>query len=164
LGRRIIEKEKVLVVEYLCRWEGYPKYPDTWQPAENFNKRLLQAARQQFPGEDPGADESDDVWHFEPKTASYENVKGLLMAKNIWNLKKMIAELHCMGYQLRLAKLNSSDYGDPQKRERVILWGAQASMHLPMKPQHTHGKNQDYVWGDLLFSISDHLLDDRGHT
>jgi DNA (cytosine-5)-methyltransferase 1 len=81
------------------------------------------------------------VRHFEPKTATYENVKGLLMPRNIWILKKMIAELHCMGYQVRWAKLNSSDYGDPQKRERVILWGAQTSMHLPMKPQPTHGKN-----------------------
>jgi DNA (cytosine-5)-methyltransferase 1 len=81
------------------------------------------------------------VRHFEPKTATYENVKGLLMPQNIWMLKRMIAELHCMGYQVRLAKLNSSDYGDPQKRERVLLWGAQTSMHLPMKPQPTHGKN-----------------------
>jgi DNA (cytosine-5)-methyltransferase 1 len=81
------------------------------------------------------------VRYFEPKTATYENVKGLLMAKNIWILKKLIAELHCMGYQVRLAKLNSSDYGDPQNRKRVILWGAQTSMHLPMKPQPTHGKN-----------------------
>jgi hypothetical protein len=61
LGRRIIEKEKVLGVEYLCRWEGYPKYPDTWhQPAETLNERLLQTAQQQFPVEDPGAHESDD--------------------------------------------------------------------------------------------------------
>jgi hypothetical protein len=54
LGRRIRKKGKVSVVEYLCRWEGYPKYPDDWLPVENLNERLLQTAFQQFPGDESG--------------------------------------------------------------------------------------------------------------
>eukprot|EP00980_Cylindrotheca_fusiformis_P004896 scaffold1041_cov121-Cylindrotheca_fusiformis.AAC.1 len=81
------------------------------------------------------------VRHFEPRTATYENVKGLLMPQNVGTLKSIVAELFLLGYQVRLALLNSSDYGDPQKRERVVLWIAQTRMHLPMKPQPTHGKH-----------------------
>eukprot|EP00980_Cylindrotheca_fusiformis_P004898 scaffold1041_cov121-Cylindrotheca_fusiformis.AAC.3 len=81
------------------------------------------------------------VRHFEPRTATYENVKGLLMPQNVGTLKSIVADLFLLGYQVRLALLNSSDYGDPQKRERVVLWIAQTRMHLPMKPEPTHGKH-----------------------
>eukprot|EP00980_Cylindrotheca_fusiformis_P008972 scaffold1912_cov135-Cylindrotheca_fusiformis.AAC.19 len=81
------------------------------------------------------------VRHFEPRTATYENVKGLHMPQNEGTLKRIVAELFLLGYQVRLALLNSSDYGDPQKRERVVLWIAQTRMHLPMKPQPTHGNH-----------------------
>lgn len=81
------------------------------------------------------------VRYFEPKTATFENVKGILHKDNVEDLKEIVADLYCMDYQVRVALLNSSDYGDPQKRERVIIWVAHTSMHLPAKPLPTHGKN-----------------------
>ena len=46
-----------------------------------------------------------------------------------------------MNYQVRWDVLNSSNYGDPQNRERVILWAAKDNMVLPSIPQPTHGEN-----------------------
>ena len=81
------------------------------------------------------------IKYFEPKTASYENVRGLLFKKNYDYLKNLIEELLSMNYQVRWDVLNSSDYGDPQNRERVILWAAKENMVLPSIPRPTHGEN-----------------------
>jgi DNA (cytosine-5)-methyltransferase 1 len=85
------------------------------------------------------------IRHFEPKTATFENVFGLLWKKNIGYFKSLITELMSMGYQVRWDLLDSSDYGDPQQRKRVILWAAKPEMHLPKGPRATHGLGENML-------------------
>jgi DNA (cytosine-5)-methyltransferase 1 len=83
------------------------------------------------------------VRHFRPKTATFENVLGMLLNtrkhKNINNLKKILSDLEKMNYQLRWCILDSSDYGDPQERKRITVWAAREDMILPSIPLPTHG-------------------------
>lgn len=79
------------------------------------------------------------VQHFKPPTATFENVPGLLMKGFKHYLQGVTSSLLRIGYQVRVAELNSSDYGDPQNRRRVILWAARADCILPSPPTPTHG-------------------------
>ena len=82
------------------------------------------------------------VGHFEPTTATYENVTGFLQKKNVRYVKRLIVELMLMGYQVRWAVLDSSDYGDPQQRKRIIIFAANQDMQLPSIPEPTHGSGK----------------------
>ena len=61
-----------------------------------------------------------------PKALLFENVKGLLSSKH-QNGKHLIdvikGDLEDLGYNVTYRVLNASDYGVPQKRERMILVG-----------------------------------------
>lgn len=74
-----------------------------------------------------------------PITASYENVLGLWKRKNIQYLKKILSELLKLGYQVRCSCLRACDYGDPQKRPRIIILAARNFALLPSLPEPTHG-------------------------
>lgn len=77
---------------------------------------------------------------YEPKTATYENVPGILLPKNRHYLQELVSELLNMNYQVRVEVLTASNYGDPQNRKRVILWAAKCGMILPAAPAPTHGE------------------------
>lgn len=47
-----------------------------------------------------------------------------------------------MGYSVRLCKITASDFGDPTKRERVILFAAKRGWKLPSCPVPTHGNGE----------------------
>ncbi|KAI2502304.1 C-5 cytosine-specific DNA methylase [Fragilaria crotonensis] len=100
---------------------------------------------------------------FKPKTASMENVNGILAdhtekVKNSTTLQhaypgsyptngkkpkshylyRVVADLLEIGYQVRVMILDASQYGDPQKRERVVLFAALECCRLPGVPIPTH--------------------------
>lgn len=52
-----------------------------------------------------------------------ENVKGLLSKRHEATFKKIISELQRIGYNVRYELLNSKDFGIPQNRERVWIFG-----------------------------------------
>lgn len=61
-----------------------------------------------------------------PKVFLFENVKGLMSSKYVdgRNLVDVIAsDLNDMGYSVTYKVLNASDYGVPQRRERLIMVG-----------------------------------------
>lgn len=58
-----------------------------------------------------------------PKYILLENVKGLLTGKMKKTFHVIIEELHRIGYDTRYAILNSKDYGIPQTRERLWIFG-----------------------------------------
>lgn len=77
-----------------------------------------------------------------PPTASFENVTGMLAksrGRRIY-LQKIVRSLMALGYQVRVCILRVSDYGDPQKRERVILFAALSDWKLPSVPPRTNAK------------------------
>lgn len=79
------------------------------------------------------------IKHFRPKTVSYENVPGLVLAEYKRYLQCVVASLLQLGYQVRVKVLTSSSYGDPQKRRRLILLAARSDCLLPQMPTVTHG-------------------------
>lgn len=81
----------------------------------------------------------------EPEFFLMENVKGLLSAK-MSNGKKVIdviiSEFTSLGYQTNFFLLNSAEYGVPQIRERVFIFGSKSG--VINKPKITNTK-QSYV-------------------
>lgn len=58
-----------------------------------------------------------------PKYLVLENVKGIMSHNNGGTLKSVFKILSLAGYNVRAILLNSSNYGSPQNRERVIFIG-----------------------------------------
>lgn len=58
-----------------------------------------------------------------PQFILLENVKGLCVGKHKPTFLKIISELERIGYDVRYARLNSKDYGVPQTRERLWIFG-----------------------------------------
>jgi len=59
----------------------------------------------------------------QPQYILLENVKGLLTGKMRATFMIILDELHRIGYDTRYAVLNSKDYGIPQTRERLWIFG-----------------------------------------
>ena len=59
----------------------------------------------------------------QPRFFIAENVKGLLSANKGKAFPMIISEFRSVGYYVTYKLLNASDYGVPQKRERVIIIG-----------------------------------------
>ncbi len=61
--------------------------------------------------------------HFSPSAFIAENVKGILSANNGEAFELILNEFRNCGYHIAYKLLNSSDYGVPQKRQRVFIIG-----------------------------------------
>ena len=59
----------------------------------------------------------------QPKYILLENVKGLTTGKMKETFKIILSELNRIGYDVRYSVLNSKDYGIPQTRERLWIFG-----------------------------------------
>ncbi len=106
------------------------------------------------------------IKHIEPKAFVFENVTGLLSAKNskgekvIELLKYAFIEI---GYKLSTKVVNAADYGIPQRRKRVIIVGLKngKSFQFPAKTHCEDGNGlKRYVsvkdaLGDLPLAIED---------
>ncbi|MFV0498962.1 MAG: DNA cytosine methyltransferase [Bacilli bacterium] len=106
------------------------------------------------------------IKHIEPKAFVFENVTGLLSAKNakgekvIELLKSAFIEI---GYSISTKVVNAADYGIPQKRKRVIIVGLRngESFEFPAATHCEDGSNlKRYVsveeaLGDLPLAVSD---------
>ena len=84
-----------------------------------------------------------------PQYILLENVKGLCVGKHKPTFQKIISELERIGYDVRFAVLNSKDYGVPQTRERLWIFG-----YLGVLPE-----NFEFIPPkiDLKYRISDFL-------
>ena len=68
-----------------------------------------------------------------PKHILLENVKGLKAIRHGKTLKTIIKKLTGLGYDVVCSLLNSKDYGIPQNRERIWIYGYQGSLPLMFK-------------------------------
>jgi DNA (cytosine-5)-methyltransferase 1 len=59
-----------------------------------------------------------------PKHILLENVKGLTTKRHKDTFNKILSELKRIGYDVRWKVLNSKDYGVPQNRERLWIYGS----------------------------------------
>lgn len=91
-----------------------------------------------------------------PRFFIAENVKGILSANNGKAFPMIMKEFRDAGYTVIHKLLNASEYGVPQKRERVIIIGFRdivdfQKFHYPMKVRQSERK----VLGDVIMQEAD---------
>lgn len=84
-----------------------------------------------------------------PKIFIAENVKGFFRLKEGYYFNLACKEFSSLGYNIFSKLLNSSDYGIPQKRERIFIVGIRNDIDAEFTfPDITHGEN-----GNLLEKV-----------
>ncbi len=75
-----------------------------------------------------------------PKYFVFENVKGLTIGEHKRFLEEIIEAFGKTGYSVEenYRVLNAADYGIPQDRRRLFLYGARRGYALPKYPEPTH--------------------------
>jgi DNA (cytosine-5)-methyltransferase 1 len=75
-----------------------------------------------------------------PKFFVAENVKGILNIGGGEVIQRIVKDFADVGYEVRYKLFNVADYGVPQSRERVIIFGVRndidADIEFPPKPTH----------------------------
>lgn len=76
------------------------------------------------------------VSELKARTFVFENVKGLTVGKHKAFLNELVDAFDAIGYDVRLPwqVLNAGNYGTPQFRERLILFGCRKGEKLPEYP------------------------------
>ena len=79
------------------------------------------------------------VAEIDSRTFAFENVKGLTVGKHRAFLDDLVKEFDRAGYTVRVPwqVLNAGNFGVPQHRERLILFGARKGETLPDYPEPT---------------------------
>ena len=79
-----------------------------------------------------------------PKFFVGENVKGLVSMAKGEALKRIVSDFEELGYSVRYAVVNAADYGVPQARMRVLIFGVRNDISWtgPFPPPPTHTKPQ----------------------
>ena len=72
----------------------------------------------------------DAVEQLQPKVCMFENVRGLLYA-NKWYFELVIKELQKLGYMVDFKLLNAVNFGIPQNRERLFVFGHRSDFKFP---------------------------------
>lgn len=77
------------------------------------------------------------VFELRPKYFVFENVKGLTIGSHKRFLDEVMAEFERSGYKVEHSYrvLNAAEYGVPQDRRRLFLWGARRGLPLPTYPE-----------------------------
>ncbi|OAX89290.1 DNA (cytosine-5-)-methyltransferase [Xanthomonas nasturtii] len=86
-----------------------------------------------------------------PKYFVFENVKGLTLGQHRRFLVEIIDALKAAGYRVEenYRVLNAADYGVPQDRRRLFLFGARAGLQMPSYPEPTHRTTVGEAISDL---------------
>jgi DNA (cytosine-5)-methyltransferase 1 len=71
------------------------------------------------------------------RTFVFENVRGLTVGRHKMFLNELVSAFSVSGYDVRLPwkVLNAGNFGTPQSRERLILFGARRGMPVPQYPE-----------------------------
>ena len=79
------------------------------------------------------------VGELDARTFVFENVKGLTVGRHRAFLDELVEAFDKLGYNVRLPwrVLDAANYGVPQHRQRLILFGAKKGGDLPDYPQPT---------------------------
>jgi len=82
------------------------------------------------------------VHEFRPKSFLVENVSGLLWQRHANYLKKFLNLAKSEGYEIQFCSvLNAKDYGIPQNRKRVFIYGVRSDLNfsdIKFPPEPTH--------------------------
>jgi DNA (cytosine-5)-methyltransferase 1 len=101
-----------------------------------------------------------------PKIFMAENVKGLISWEKGLGIKTMVSDFENLGYHVEYKVLNTADFGVPQTRERVIIFGIKKDLnHKIIWPEPTNDSKESLFlkpWVDLQTAIGD-LEDEKKH-
>lgn len=101
----------------------------------------------------------------QPKFFIFENVKGLMTLQKGDILKKVINEFEAVGYHVKYKLLLASDYGIPQKRERVFIVGIRHDLDIDYEfPEPTHSENPSLgkkLWQPLKSVVKSLEIDEK---
>lgn len=83
----------------------------------------------------------------QPKCFLFENVKGLYTMFEGRFFKKVVSSFLSIGYNVHFSLIDSSNYGVPQKRERVIIVGSKIDrpFKFPGHDSESFGKIKSYA-------------------
>ena len=93
------------------------------------------------------------VNELEPKGFLFENVESIRHPTNIDAFNRFVSSVEYLGYACSIYLANSAEFGVPQKRKRVFVFGVRnAKKRIPM-PHQTHGdpKKRDFLNGYIPF-------------
>lgn len=101
----------------------------------------------------------------QPKFLVCENVKGLVTLQKGEILKKVIKDFESVGYKVKHKVLLASNFGIPQKRERVFIVGVRNDLEVDYKfPAETHSESKVFntkKWVPLKKVIPQLLIEDE---
>lgn len=110
-------------------------------PCQPFSRGV--AKRKGFQDLDRGTllfDYIEYIKYFKPKVFLFENVPGLLTMDQGKQLNLALHGLSAIGYTYTIPQvINAVNYGVPQLRSRVIIWGTMVTGIKPTLPTPTHG-------------------------
>ncbi|WP_373811340.1 DNA cytosine methyltransferase [Porphyromonas macacae] len=89
---------------------------------------------------------------YKPRMFVFENVPGILSAKNGVHLENIKNGVDKAGYEIELRKLRASDYGVLQNRERIIIIGWEKGLNLKY-PELVKEHNPYKVLPDLFSDL-----------
>jgi DNA (cytosine-5)-methyltransferase 1 len=92
----------------------------------------------------------DAVKKLQPSVFMFENVRGLLYT-NKWYFELVLEELKKLGYIIEFKLLNAVNFGVPQNRERLFVFGHRAKFEFP-KVKLSKVTVGDAI-GDIMFTI-----------
>jgi DNA (cytosine-5)-methyltransferase 1 len=92
----------------------------------------------------------DAIKKNKPRIFMFENVRGLLYS-NKWYFERVIEELSSLGYLIDYKLMNAVDYGIPQNRERLFVFGHKSEFKFPVK--HKKKSTVQDAIGDLMYTI-----------
>ena len=83
----------------------------------------------------------------QPRCFLFENVKGLYTMFEGRFFKKVVSSFLSIGYNVHFSLIDSSNYGVPQKRERVIIVGSRIDkpFKFPAYSNESYGKIHSYA-------------------
>ena len=87
-----------------------------------------------------------------------ENVRGILSLERGDVIRQIVADFESAGYRVSFRLFNAADFGVPQQRKRVIIWGTRNDLPVIadyVPPTETHGASKLKPW----ISISEALKD-----
>jgi DNA (cytosine-5)-methyltransferase 1 len=122
---------------------GPPCQPFSQAASQRFLKEDARFKRRGFDDIEKGTllfDYISYLEHFKPEVFLLENVPGLLNIDGGKQLDSALARLRSIGYKHTEPRiLEAADYGVPQYRRRLIIWGALSLRQQPSPPEPTHG-------------------------
>lgn len=101
----------------------------------------------------------------QPKFFIAENVKGLMTLQKGEILKKVITEFESVGYRVKHKLLLASNFGIPQKRERLFIVGIRNDLDTNYTfPENTHSELKSIekkIWNPLGTVIENLEIEDK---